>query len=577
MSNFRPDFNKQHTLGKPPTDLNDLSTAIRWKDLWVGAIDADEKININTNELPDEQGELSLDAITTSGNIRQTDGYLFIPEWQNRTNLINVAEEIKNLKEDLLNINPNNNNLDSIQGINLIDISNEQQYDATNKIITIYTDDIPEVAGNPNAPLEGEPHLWWTQNRFDAAFNLKNSTDLNDSNQLLRVSQLNDGTSQEINDVNKIIPQLNVEKKIPLEFLPENVNQNVQVSKVYSGTDAARILAANNPSNLIEGDIWKTIDQQQLSYIWITNPNAQWAQLTQPISFDYIKSINQDLPDPSTNAQFVRPNLPSLDPNGQGNVVLKTNNIPEPVGLVEASSLMYFSRDRVKNSIISGDDYITIGQDNITKQTQISFNLNALQQSNISFQDIYNSINVDGTIITKNFNAQTQKIDIKFNVENFLKLFSNSNTINTTLIPNPIPELAAVASKAVSLNANIPTITNYVKQNLITIKNILQPLNAVFSLGTFTPVKPNGFVFTRLAKGSYILDKTAAHDADAGTILVLKAIDGLVNIEQKRYSINGAPLLSNNIILNVSDPAQVYQRVITTNNQNNGCAWVRIF
>lgn len=83
MSNFRPDFNKQHILGKPPTDETDLSTAIRWKELWVGSIDADEKINVNTNELPNEDGELTLDAITAAGNIRQTDGYLFIPEWLN--------------------------------------------------------------------------------------------------------------------------------------------------------------------------------------------------------------------------------------------------------------------------------------------------------------------------------------------------------------------------------------------------------------------------------------------------------------------------------------------------------------
>jgi len=563
MSNFRPDFNKQHILGKPPTDLNDLSTAIRWNELWIGSIDADEKININTNELPNQQGELSLDAITASGNIRQTDGYLFIPEWQNRSNLINVAEELKNIKEDLLNINGNNQGVSGvIEGINLIDI-NSQQYDSNTKVLTLYTDDINESQNDP-----GTPHLWWTDARFDAAFALKTSFDLQDSVDLLRQSQLNNGTPQQIADVNRVIPKLDNNMKIPLELLPDNiVNQPIQVSRVYSGLDAQRL--AFNTANLIEGDIWKVTDGQQLSYIW--KPN-NWLQLTQPTNFDYIKSINQNLPDPSTNANFVRPNLPSLG-NPVGNVILETKNIPEPAGLNPATSLMYFSRDRVNTSLSAGN-YITLTQDAITKKTQISFNSAGLQNSNITMQDVYNAINVDGTLIKKSYNPQTQMIDIKLDSDGLFKMFTSvGGNVTPSQIPHPDLVLSNVGHKAIKFDVDPIQLSNIIKNSLFAFINV-NTIQTNKNVTSFIGVKPLSVQCLKIKSGSIIiLNSNAQHDAANGSIISLRpdTLNGTITLKQKIYSINGIITDENTITILGADPAKVFRYT-----SQPGPAWVNI-
>jgi len=551
MSNFRPDFNKQHILGKPPTDLNDLSTAIRWDKLWVGAIDADEKININTNELPNEDGELSLNAISAIGNIRQTDGYLFIPEWLNRSNLINVAEEIKNIKNELSNFTTNNQLTGVIEGINLIDINNQQQYNSNTKKLTLYTKDIDEVTDDP-----GLPHLWWTENRFNTSFYLKHSTALADSEQLLRTSQLNDGSQQQLTDIVRIIPKLDENMKIPLSLLPDNiVNPPVQVSKVYSGTNQQR-LQFNN-SLLVEGDIWKVTDDSQLTYIW--KPNI-WLQLTQPTNFDYIKSINQDLP--SSNATFVRPNLPSLG-NPVGNVVLETKNIPEQSGLNVATDLMYFSRDRVFSSIISTDQYIKVQQDQITKKTQLSFDTSLLQSTNITIQDIYNAINVDGVLLKKSFNAQTQKIDIKLDSANFFKLFTGIDSIITPTVvsPNPNPTLAAAGQDAIKFDVNINSLKTQVV-NSMTITKQISTIVTDFNISSFITPTPNSYVFCKVKSGSsLILTDNSAHNTAIGTILVLKpdTLNGSITVKQYIYGSGSNITNINTLQINGSDTAHVYR------------------
>ncbi len=557
MSNFRPDFNKQHILGKPPTDLNDLSTAIRWNELWIGAIDADEKININTNELPNEDGELTLDAISAIGNIRQTDGYLFIPEWLNRSNLINVAEEIKNIKDSLTNITTNNQLTGVIEGINLIDINNEQQYDSNTKKLTLYTDDINEVANDP-----GLPHLWWTQGRFDTSFSLKNSTALADSSNLLRISQLNNGSQQQLTDLNRIIPKLDENMQIPLSLLPDNiVNPPVQVSKVYSGTNQQRLQF--NTTLLVEGDIWKVTDGSQLTYIW--KPST-WLQLTQPTNFDYIKSINQNLP--ASGATFVRPNLPSLG-NPVGNVVLETKNIPEPAGLNAVTDLMYFSRDRVFSSITSTDQYIKVQQDQLTKKTQLSFDTTLLQNSNITIQDVYNAITVDGVLLKKSFNSQTQKIDIKLDTGNFFSLFTGTGSVITpTLVsPNPNLTLAAAGQDAIKFDVNI----NSLKTQVINSMTANKPISNVvtdYDISKYIDPAPGSYIFCKVKSGSsIILADNAAHNANVGTMLVLKpdTINGSITVKQRVYG-SGSTIISTNILqINGSDTAHVYRYQIVAN------------
>lgn len=570
MSNFRPDFNKQHILGKPPTDETDLSTAIRWKELWVGSIDADEKINVNTNELPNEDGELTLDAITAAGNIRQTDGYLFIPEWLNRSNLINVAEELKNIKDGLTNIQTGNTSNGLIEGINSVDINTEGQYDSDTKTLTIYTDDINEISNDP-----GVPHLWWTETRFNNSFSTKNSTDLNDSDDLLRVNQLNDASQGQINDINRIIPKLDNNKKIPLTFLPDDIiNVPVQVSKVYSGTNQQRL--SFNINNLIEGDIWKVTDGQQLSYIW--KPN-NWLQLTQPTNFDYIKSINQDLPD--SNATFIRPNLPSLG-NPIGNVILETKNIPEPSGLNAATDLMYFSRDRVFSSIVSTDPYIKVQQDVLSKKTQLSFDTSLLQGTNLSLQDVYNAITVDGIILKKSFNPQTQKIDIKLDTNAFLtKMFIKlGNSLTPIISDNPDPALAAAGQKAISFgsDADINQLATIIKNKLTLQKNITAIVQNYDISANITP-SPGSYVFCRVKAGSSILlANNANHNLKPGTLLVIKPdiANGTITLYQPVYNNQtNSVVFTNNITITGSETAHIYQYQLAT--AQNQPKWFRVF
>jgi len=256
-----------------------------------------------------------------------------------------------------------------------------------------------------------------------------------------------------------------------------------------------------------------------------------------------------------------------------GNVILETKNIPEPAGLNPATSLMYFSRDRVNTSLSAGN-YITLTQDAITKKTQISFNSAGLQNSNITMQDVYNAINVDGTLIKKSYNPQTQMIDIKLDSDGLFKMFTSvGGNVTPSQIPHPDLVLSNVGHKAIKFDVDPIQLSNIIKNSLFAFINV-NTIQTNKNVTSFIGVKPLSVQCLKIKSGSIIiLNSNAQHDAANGSIISLRpdTLNGTITLKQKIYSINGIITDENTITILGADPAKVFRYT-----SQPGPAWVNI-
>jgi hypothetical protein len=395
MSNVMPDANKVHSLGK-----NELSEIIRWKELWVGSIDSDEKISVRIPNLQQVESDISnpeYDALQVRGHISLNAGDFFIRDFTDRLVMLNVAEELKTISNTLSTFTQNND-LNYIKQINEISVENTTQYNPVNNIITLYTDDINEPQNDP-----GLPHLWWTQDRFDAAFSLKNSTNLNDSSSLLRLSDLNFGNSESTGVIPGINPQT---MKIDISLLPSNIvnDNNLSGNKdLIVGTLAERD-AYQTP---FEGLFWKILDNTNPSdndMLFIYN-GTTWLEIVG-------NTINQS--DIITNIN--NSNTLQID-NSKNLTNFNISNINEYENINFASANnIYFSRQRLNDSIESPDNTILITKNNqnITTLSLVGYNpISSIEQiySSLGFsfvpnhsEQYFNSTSVIPNDLNKSFN-----------------------------------------------------------------------------------------------------------------------------------------------------------------------------
>jgi len=367
MSNVIPNGNKIHSLGK-----NDGFEIIRWNELWVGSIDTDTGISVNIHDFSQDNLDLTnqiYDALHVRGHISLLQGDFFIRDFINKFLILNIAEELKNLSNSVISMNQNNDS-NHVRQINEISVNNSGRYNQNNKILTLYTDDINEVTNDP-----GLPHLWWTQDRFDISFSKKKSTDLNDSNNLLRYNNLNFG----IIDSTCIIPGINQQTmKIDQSLLPSDIVNSNNMSNNKSlivGTLAER----DTYETPFEGLFWKILDNanptdNDLLYIY---NGTEWIEVIGNI-------INQN--DIVTNIN----NLNSLQIDNSKNITNFTTQYIDEYENIDFTSAknIYFSRQRLKDSIYSNDNTILITKNEENKTTLSLVGYNPI--SNI--EQVYNSL-----------------------------------------------------------------------------------------------------------------------------------------------------------------------------------------
>ncbi len=345
MSNIIPNGNKIHSLG---------TNEIKWNELWIGSIDVDEKINsiiynLDINEL----ANIKYDSFKVRGHIRINQGDYFLKDFINNNLLLNLAEELKNIQDDIISIGVNNSP-GFIQQINSIGIEHPTQYNNIDKIITLYTDNINELDNDPDVP-----HLWWTQSRFNNEFIKKSITNLLDYNDLLTTNNLNNGSQLHINDISRNIPIV-INGKIPTIFLPDYLVEpfTIQNKTLKVGT----VFEKDNYENLFEGLFWKIFDNNQPElndYLYIYDGN-QWLQLSQSINQqEIIKTINT-------------PQILQIDNNKNltGLNISKISEYNNPD--FKTAKNIYFSRQRLFDSIISPDNSLLIVKEQNTNKTKIS-------------------------------------------------------------------------------------------------------------------------------------------------------------------------------------------------------------
>ncbi len=388
MSNVIPDGNKVHSLGK-----NDGGEIIRWNELWVGLIDTDVGVSVRIPNVSQTDLDLTnpiYDALQTRGHISLLEGDFFIRDFVDKFVILNIAEELKNLLSTVSSMNQNND-LNYIRQINEIGVNNSIRYNPNNKILTLYTDDINEVANDP-----GLPHLWWTQGRFDLAFSQKNSTDLNDSNNLLRFSDLNFG----VEGSTGTFPGINQQTmKIDPSLLPPNI---VNVNNMSSNKSLVVGTLAERDTYLtpFEGLFWKILDNtnpidNDLLYVY---NGTEWLEVIGNVitQNNIITKIN---------------NSNSLQIDNSKNLTnFTTQYINEYQNInFDSARNVYFSRQRLNDSIYSPDNTILI-----TKNSENQTTLSLVGYNPIStIEQVYNSLgfsfvpNHSGQYFNSNSNIPT--------------------------------------------------------------------------------------------------------------------------------------------------------------------------
>ena len=375
MSNIIPSANKIHVLGKANN-----SEIIRWKELWVGSIDSDEKINVSILNIDENDISNQLyDAFKIRGHISLNTGDFFIKDFLNNEVYLNVAEELKTASVQL---NNHNQGIDSnkIIQINEISVNNPVQYNSNNKILTLYTNDIPESPNSINGPAQNENHLWWTDDRFDYSFSNKKSTDLADSALLLRKNENLIFTNNASNNFSNLIPGLNTNTmKIDKSFLPDNIINDVNLlpnKDLIVGT----MLERDFYQNPFEGLFWKILDNINPinnDQLFIYDGN-NWIELVG-------SSINQD----DIVKQINSPDILTID-NSKNVTNFTISNIKEyqNINFNLSQPNVYFSRKRLNDSIESPNNTILI-----TKDTDNKTNLSLVGYNPISStEQLYQSI-----------------------------------------------------------------------------------------------------------------------------------------------------------------------------------------
>jgi hypothetical protein len=391
MSNIIPSANKIHVLGKANN-----SEIIRWKELWVGSIDADEKIKVSILNIDENDISNQLyDAFKIRGHISLNTGDFFIKDFLNNEVYLNLAEEIKTASVQLNNYNQGIDSNKIIQ-INEISVNNPFQYNSNNKILTLYTNDIPESPNSVNGPAQNENHLWWTDDRFDYSFSNKKSTDLADSALLLRKNENLIFTNNASNNFSNLIPGLNTNTmKIDKSFLPDNIINDVNLlpnKDLIVGT----MLERDFYQNPFEGLFWKILDNINPinnDQLFIYNGN-NWIELVG-------SSINQD----DIVKQINSPDLLTID-NSKNVTNFTISNIKEyqNINFNLSKPNVYFSRERLNDSIESPNNTILITKDTNNKTNLSLVGYNPISSTEQLYQSIGMSVvpNSDPIIMISN-------------------------------------------------------------------------------------------------------------------------------------------------------------------------------